>query len=322
MPRALPAFLAAAALTLTAAAQPAPAQPAPASVAPASSEILNLPSGVSLRRLHRPGPRGGDTVLLLHGFPETIRTWDGVAARLAGRAEVHAFDWPGYGGSSRPLPDRFDYSPRGYARLLRDYLRTSQIDRSRLTIYATDIGALPVLLLALEEPDIAKRIIVGDFAPLNRPQFMAERLQKLKDPATAESARLQYNKARDEIVENAFKRGVPPAAQVQVSPEFRDDMLRGWSQGPISSADAFAAYYLNFTRDEDHLEANLASLKSPIEIVWGEIDPFIDKKMGEELAERTGFKLTILPGTGHYPHLQDPESVAWEILAGTGRPGR
>jgi pimeloyl-ACP methyl ester carboxylesterase len=289
--------------------------PSPAAHAPVQSiEFVRVDSEITLRRLIVRSPGSKETILLLHGFPETVLAWQDVASRLAGRYEVHAIDWPGYGLSTRPLATKFGYAPRDYARILRAYIRVAKINRSKLTIYATDIGALPALLVALEDPKIARRIIVGDFAPLDRPEFMAERLQRLKAPETGEQVRIALNQSRDEILENAFKRGLPAPSQPRISSALAADMREGWNSGSMTSADAFYHYYAHFTRDQKFLEANLGRLKAPIEVVWGEQDIYIDTRMAREFAGRTGAKLTILPGIGHYPHHQDPELVVRQLL--------
>ncbi|MCO5974304.1 alpha/beta fold hydrolase [Actinoallomurus soli] len=61
------------------------------------------------RRIHGDGvdlavyERGsGPTVLLVHGYPDTHAVWDAVAARLADRFHVVAYDVRGAGASSRP----------------------------------------------------------------------------------------------------------------------------------------------------------------------------------------------------------------------------
>jgi pimeloyl-ACP methyl ester carboxylesterase len=125
-------------------------------------DFLEIDHDITLRRmvLRNANPKGA--VLFLHGFPETLCAWKDIAKALASEYEVHAFDWPGYGLSSRPAVDRFSYAPRDYARILDRYLGRAGIDASKLTIYATDIGALPTLLLAVERPDMARTIIVGD----------------------------------------------------------------------------------------------------------------------------------------------------------------
>lgn len=131
--------------------------------------FIDINSDMKLRRMivHNARPKG--VVLFLHGFPETLYAWKDISLILARDYEVHAFDWPGYGLSSRPPVERFSYAPKDYARVLKEYIGKSGLDTSMLVIYATDIGALPALLLALDEPNFAKKMIVGDFARLTGP---------------------------------------------------------------------------------------------------------------------------------------------------------
>jgi pimeloyl-ACP methyl ester carboxylesterase len=268
---------------------------------------------ITLRRmvLHSAEPKG--TVLLLHGFPETLYAWKDIGLALADDYEVHAFDWPGFGLSSRPPIDRFSYAPRDYARVLKDYVDRADIDRSKLTIYATDIGALPVLLLALEEPDIAMSLIVGDFAPFNRPAYMWENLQALKSKPASDRVRAFMNANREEILANTFYRGLSKEAHYDVSREFRDDMARGWSHGDMTSVDAFYHYYCHFTRDQEYFESNLAKLATPVTVIWGSEDLYIKKEMGIELADRIQAPFKLRSGIGHYPHLQAPSQAIDEI---------
>lgn len=277
--------------------------------------FLDIHSDMKLRRMivHNSRPKG--IVLFLHGFPETLYAWKELSLTLAKDYEVHAFDWPGYGLSSRPPAERFSYAPKDYARVLKEYITKSGIDSSKLVIYATDIGALPALILALDEPNFAKKIIVGDFAPFDRPQYMHPNLQSLKSKPSSDRTRAHMNNTRDEILENAFRRGLSKEEQFEVSQEFKDDMFRGWSQNNITSADAFYHYYSHFTRDQDYLESNLDKLQTPVKVIWGEKDFYIKKEMGVEFAKKTNTDLIILSGLGHYPHLQSPKQTIEEIRA-------
>ncbi|RUL97182.1 alpha/beta fold hydrolase [Rhizobium chutanense] len=292
-----------------------PRPPAPGEAPHEAVDFIEIDAILTLRRMivRAPAPKG--TVLFLHGFPETLTVWKGIATKLAGAYDVHAFDWPGYGQSSRPVSDQFSYAPRAYAEVLKAYIERAGIDRENLLIYATDIAALPVLLLALDEPAIARQIIVGDFAPFDRPQYMWENLQNLKAEPSASPTRAYMNDTSDEILTNVHRRGLSPAEQFDLPIDVQQDMARSWSVDSVTSADAFGHYYANFTRDQNVLETNLKRLKTPVKLIWGEKDLYIKKEMGIEFAAKTGAKIDILPGIGHFPHLQNPEHVIEEIRA-------
>ena len=180
--------------------------------------------------------------------------------------------------------------------------------------------------VAEEHPHVLRRedlehrrvVLVGDFAPFNRPQYMYESLQNLKAGPAMDQVRASLNKNRDEILANTFTRGLPKEAQFEISREFKDDMSRGWSQGAMTTADAFSHYYSHFTRDQDHFESQLPLLKTPVKVIWGEKDLYIKNEMGAELAQRTGAEFALLPGIGHFPHLQNPKLTIDEVRASFG----
>jgi pimeloyl-ACP methyl ester carboxylesterase len=273
-------------------------------------DYVDLKSGLKLRRMIWRNSSGRGIVLLLHGFPETIYTWSGAAKFLVKEFEVHAFDWPGYGLSSRPSSDEFLYSPKDYANVLKDYIQTAGLDSKKLLVYATDIAALPALLLALDEPLIMRKVIVGDFGPFDRPQYQSELLRDLKGggPA-AEKVRDYMNANKDAVVERAFRNGLSKEHQFEVSKEYKDDLIAGWDWPNMTSADAFYHYCSFFTRDGNYFEANLNRLRTPVKVVWGSLDVAIKKEMGTELAERINAPIEILDGVNHYLHLQDPKHV-------------
>ncbi|WP_441597911.1 MULTISPECIES: alpha/beta fold hydrolase [unclassified Ensifer] len=276
-------------------------------------DFITIDENITLRRMVSRVADPNGTVLFLHGFPETLAVWTKIVETLGAQSEVHAFDWPGYGQSSRPSPEQFSYSPKDYAKVLKAYIDRSGVDRSNLVIYASDIGSLPALLLALDEPTVAKKIIVGDFAPFNRPHWMYESLQNLKAEPTATPTRAYMNKTSDEILENVHRRGLAPENQFDLSSGVQSDMKESWTRDGVTTADAFASYYAHFTRDQDYLEANLFRLRTPIKVIWGEKDIYIKPEMGKEFADRTRSQFAVLKGIGHFPHLQDPARTIDEI---------
>jgi pimeloyl-ACP methyl ester carboxylesterase len=56
-----------------------------------------------------------------------------------------------------------------------------------------------------------------------------------------------------------------------------------------------------------------------VKVVWGADDLYINPAMGAEFAARAHVPITVLPGVGHYPHLQVPDRTVEEIRAAARR---
>jgi pimeloyl-ACP methyl ester carboxylesterase len=56
------------------------------------------------------GPSKAPAILLLHGFPSSSRMFDALMPLLADRYHLIAPDYPGFGNSEAPSPDKFKYT--------------------------------------------------------------------------------------------------------------------------------------------------------------------------------------------------------------------
>lgn len=68
----------------------------------ADVDVLQVRSGAAVLHVERRGPADGPPVLLVHGYPDDLRTWDLVAERLAEDHRVVTFDLRGMGRSTVP----------------------------------------------------------------------------------------------------------------------------------------------------------------------------------------------------------------------------
>jgi pimeloyl-ACP methyl ester carboxylesterase len=91
---------------------------------------------VFFREAGRPGQ---PTVLLLHGFPSSSHTFREVMPPLAEVAHVIAPDLPGFGLSSSPTVDEYDYTFENLSRTIENLLR--QLEVERFFLYLHDFGA-------------------------------------------------------------------------------------------------------------------------------------------------------------------------------------
>lgn len=117
---------------------------------------IALPTGVTLN-VQRGGARGGEPIVLLHGFPESHRTWRTVAPALAEDHFVVAPDQRGFGGSDKPA------AVEAYAteRLLEDLIALADaLALDRFTLVGHDWGGAVAWLAALRHPDRLKRLVI------------------------------------------------------------------------------------------------------------------------------------------------------------------
>jgi len=73
------------------------------------------------------------TLLLLHGFPTSSHMFRELIPALADDFHLVAPDYPGYGFSSMPAVDEFDYSFDNVARIIEKF--TDEIGLDRFSLY-------------------------------------------------------------------------------------------------------------------------------------------------------------------------------------------
>lgn len=85
------------------------------------------------------GSPNAPTILLLHGFPTSSHMFRKLIPALADRYHVLAPDYPGFGASSMPPADEFDYSFANLARLMTAFVDAKDV--GQYTVYLMDYGA-------------------------------------------------------------------------------------------------------------------------------------------------------------------------------------
>src|SRR4028119_1408150 len=85
------------------------------------------------------GSRANPTLLLLHGFPTSSQMFRNLMPQLAEHYHVIAPDYPGYGNSSAPPVDQFDYTFDNLADVVDKFAEALHLDR--YSLYVMDYGA-------------------------------------------------------------------------------------------------------------------------------------------------------------------------------------
>ena len=104
------------------------------------------------------GPKDAPTLLLLHGFPTSSQQYRNLIPELSDEYHVIAPDYPGFGRSSMPAHDEFDYSFASYANLMESF--TKELGLENYAMYVMDYGAPVGYRLALSEPEKVTALII------------------------------------------------------------------------------------------------------------------------------------------------------------------
>ncbi|MEU6879238.1 alpha/beta hydrolase [Streptomyces sp. NPDC046712] len=148
------------------------------------------------------GDPGRPTLVLLHGFPSSSHMYRGLMAELADTYHLIAPDHIGFGASSAPAVDAFDYSFEKLTEITLKLLDRLGIDR--FALYIQDYGAPIGLRIAARNPERVTAIVTQSgnaytegFTPFWDVLFAHAKDREANEAAvrellTAEATRWQY----------------------------------------------------------------------------------------------------------------------------------
>ena len=106
------------------------------------------------------GPKNAPALLLLHGLPSSSRMFEPLFARLSDRYHLIAPDYPGFGHSDWPDPQKFAYTFDNLAEIMNHF--TEALELSRYTLYLQDYGGPVGFRMILAHPQRLEALIVQD----------------------------------------------------------------------------------------------------------------------------------------------------------------
>lgn len=244
----------------------------------------------------------GPTVLLLHGIPGWRGVWRNVASLLQ-ECRIVAPDLLGFGESSDP---RGDFHAAGQAEMIVDLIRC--LAAGPVHVVGFDFGGPIAVLTRRQAPELvasltlaATNILVD--TPIPGP------LRLVCPPVVGDVfARATFSRmGLFAMWRQAVKRrGVYPFSQ------FRE-ILR-FPNGVRSTRRVFQSSLRDLPGLYAPVEAALAHIRVPCQVVWGDCDPFFPVPVGERSAARIpGARLVRLSGCGHFLPGEDPAGLARAI---------
>ncbi|BAY09951.1 alpha/beta fold hydrolase [Calothrix sp. NIES-2098] len=149
------------------------------------------------------GSRDNPTILLLHGFPTSSHMFRNLIPALADKFHLVAPDYPGYGNSSMPTVNEFDYTFDRLAEIVEKFI--DAIALKKYSLYVMDYGAPIGYRIAAKYPERVQSLIVQNgnayeeglrefWEPIKAywQERSPENAEKLKYLVTLEATKWQY----------------------------------------------------------------------------------------------------------------------------------
>lgn len=224
----------------------------------------------------RAGDPKAPTVLLLHGFPSSSHTFRHVISPLAEVADVVAPDMPGFGFSSAPEPDRFDYTFASLSKAIEGFVE--RLELSSFFVYLHDFGAPVGYDLALAAPERVLGIIVqsGNSHDSGMGAQWESAREFWADPSPERRAALP-EWLNLEGTREQYVGGLPDRlARLQAPESWHLDWERMGRPGNIDAQFSLFTDYANHVKRFGKLTAYHREHQPPCLVLWGRHDPFFD----------------------------------------------
>lgn len=284
---------------------------------------IPLSTGISMN-VALAGPGDAPPVILVHGFPESHRTWREVAARLDHRFRLIMPDLRGFGRSDRPQ-DVTDYKAETLIADIFGLADALAIDRFALVGH--DWGGAIAWAAALRgDPRIERLAIVNSPHPLIFQRSLIENEEQRAASQYIRAFRDPNMEAGIEAMgftiffEKSFSKHVDLA---KIPAEERLRYIDDWSRPGALTAmlNWYRASQIVVPTAGEHapmpawIERGLPRLKIPVQVIWGLEDKALLPVQLAGIGE-VGDDVEVFPlqGVGHFAPWEAPDQVA-EALA-------
>lgn len=239
----------------------------------------------------------GPDLVLAHGWPWSSYSWHRVIPELANRYTVHWYDMPGYGRSDMQADQATSLDVQGdvFAEMLVHW------GLARPHVIAHDFGGATTLRAhLLHACDFETYVLMNVVAMRPWGSDFFDHVGRHVD------AFLGLPPHIHKAVVEAYIKG---ALVSDIGADDFDALVAPW----LSEAGR-GSFYRQFAQADERFTAEVEPLfgdiRCPVNILWGEDDPWIPLARGEALHKLVGKgSFTPLPGVGHLPQLEAPELV-------------
>ncbi len=268
------------------------------------SFFYRLPSGADAH-IRDEGNRDGLPIFLVHGSNASLHTWEPWVRELGAKYRLISFDLPGHGLTGATPED--DYSIEAMARFTREVADVFKFEK--IVLAGNSMGGEVILRFALDNPtQVAALIPISSGGMTRDPNDSTVGAFNLVGSPIGRTF-MRYVTPRFLVADTL--RGVVADPDSFVTEAMIDrywKMLR-MTGSREASIKRFAGYGARKS-----LEPELANIKVPTLILWGQQDQLIKPKYGVRMnAAIANSQLKLYPQAGHLAMEEIPAETAADV---------
>ncbi|MEW6982933.1 alpha/beta fold hydrolase [Colwelliaceae bacterium 6471] len=259
------------------------------------------------------GDKAAPTIVLLHGFPTSSHMYRNLIPVLAEKYHVIAPDYPGFGNSSMPALNEFEYSFDNLAKVTDSFLQKKGVEE--YTLYVMDYGAPIGFRIAAAHPERVQGLIVQNGNAYNEGlrDFWAPIKAYWKDKTPANAQVLKDNLLTIGATEWQYTNGTRNKAMISPDNWIVDQAKLDRPGNKEIQLELFYSYGTNPALYPEW-QAYFRKHQPPTLLVWGKGD-YIFPEEGAHPYKRDLKNLDFhILDTGHFALEEDGDVIANHIL--------
>ena len=254
-------------------------------------------------RILEVGQEGAEeAVVFLHGHPGSADDWRDLLSRVAPFARAVAIDLPGFGKAEKSKV--LDYTPGTYGIFIAAALAELGIRRAHLVMH--DLGGMGVIWGVSHPENFASAVLIDTGILVDFRWHPVARLYRTR--GIGEVGSLLTNRAGFRAVMKLYN-PQPRKLPAEV-------IDRWWADYSLRTR--LAALNMYRTTPEElmgRLVEPMRRLDRPALVLWGAHDPAVPQVQAErQLRSFPSAEVVVLPDSGHWPYLDDPDGAAAAII--------
>ena len=241
------------------------------------------------------GAPDAPTVLLLHGFPTSSQMFRTLIPALADQYHLVAPDYPGFGHSSMPARDKFNYTFDNLANVIDEF--TAKLGLTKYALYVQDYGAPVGYRLAVKHPERISAIVVQNGNAYDEGldnDFWKPLKAYWNEPTSKEKREALRAFTRFEATNWQYTHGVKNPELVSPDGPAHDQFLLDRKGNDEIQLDLLLSYGTNPAHYQEWQEY-FRKHQPPVLIAWGKNDQ-------------------IFPPAGAEPYKRDLKTIEYHLL--------